>query len=186
MQIVLHFVDTLHLSLSLLKSALWGTNQHELGALQQEFGIRLATSLEAFGATWQLARGERPDRGKEGARIQRVTERLVRVSHLPTHPSLRASVSSSTALSLLDYIPMVVKKPLQGLRVFVRKALALKHGAPEVVFNLPTSSMLDPLDRNFVSMLRLWILAWNDDTFSPFISVQNLKDVPYRHDLTSP
>ena len=173
--IVLHFVRTFRLNLSLLKSALWGTNPQELLQVQKEFDIKVATTLEAFGATWQVNQKERPSTVKEEERVLKVKERCVRISHLPVHACMRASVLSSTALSLLDYMSLTVKKPLQGLRSYVRKALSMRHGAPEIVYNMPTTSMLDPLDRNFLSMLRLWVLASNDPTFCHFINPQTLK-----------
>ena len=121
-----------------------------------------------------------PWKVREEACAKKVAERLVRISHLPTHVALRAAVCSSTALSLLDYAPSTVKKPLQGLRAYVRRAISMKHGAPEIIYNLPTTSMLDPIDRNFLSLLTLWTLAWNDPMFSAHVTVENLKESPGR------
>ena len=165
LEVVLDFVHSLHLSLSIAKSALWGTDQDGLEQLKSFSGIKPTSHLEAFGASWQLREGRGYVYRKEHARMLRVRERLLRVKHLPAHPSVRAAVASTTALSPLDYISVPVKGPLHSLRTHVRAAIGARHGAPEIVYNLPTSGLLDPVDRGLVSLLRLWINAYNTPEF---------------------
>ena len=165
LEVVIDFVHTFCLSLSIMKSVLWGTDHDGLKQLEDAFGIQLVHTLEAFGATWQLRQNSNTEYKKEGNRILKVRERLLRVQHLPAHPSIRAMVTSSTALSPLDYLSLPNKKPLHSLRMQVRAAIGVKHGAPEIAFNLPTSAMLDPVDRGFISLLRVWIHAYNIPTY---------------------
>ena len=165
LEIVVDFVRTFRLSLSLMKSALWGNDWAGLRALEATYGISPVHSLEALGATWQLTPRHKMEYIKEDARIRRVCERLLRISHLPAHVNVKAQVTSSTALAILDFLATSLKRHLQPLRHLVRKALNMKHGAPELVYNLPVSGMLDPMDRGYLSLLRMWIQAYNVPQF---------------------
>ena len=165
LDVVLDFIAVFRLSLSIMKSALWGTDHHGLKCLESTHGIKPVHVVEAFGATWQLKRGESVVFKKEEERISRVRERLLRVQHLPTHPYIRALVTSSTALSPLDYVSLPGKKMLHSLRSHVRAAIGGRHGAPEIIFNMPTTTLLDPVDRGMLSLLRLWIQAYNVPTY---------------------
>ena len=165
LDVVMDFVRTLHLSLSVIKSALWGTDHDGLKQLEAFSGIQPTHKLEAFGASWQLRPGKGMEYKKEQGKLQKVRERLLRVRHLPAHPHIRAMVTSTTALSPLDYVSVPCKSPLHSLRTHVRAAIGSKHGAPEIVYNLPSSTLLDPVDRGFLSLLRIWVDAFNVPEF---------------------
>ena len=169
LDIVMDFIHAFRLSLSRMKSSLWGTDWVGLQELEATYGIKPVHTLEALGATWQL----KPIKGvvyhKEESRLVKVRERLLRISHLPAHVTLKALVTSSTALSILDYLATPQKKHMHCLRKMVRKAIAIQHGAPEIVCNMPCTSMLDPMDRGFLTLLRLLVHAYNMPQFQDYL-----------------
>ena len=160
--IVRQFVDAFALSLSTLKSCMWGSESAKLQELSDEFHIPVTQQLEALGATWQLAAKGNCTYAKERDKIATIKQRLERVVHLPSPLHLRALVISSTCLSMLDYLPPPVPKLIHELKAPIRRALKAPFGAPEIILNVVTSSSLDPFDRAVTSLLRLWAHAAND------------------------
>ena len=153
---------------------MWGTDAERLQGISQETGIPMAKALVALGSTWQLDSKKTPTFGKETQRIDVCKERLRRVSFLPAHPAIRAAVAASTCLSLLDFLAPPTKKPFHNLRQSVMKVGSLLHGAPEMVFNIPTSGLLDPLERSMLSLLRLWAGVAIHPTCAQVLSPPNL------------
>ena len=178
--ILMDFVRVFRLCLSSLKSALWGTFPLSLQSLSAQTSIAVVDSLEALGATWNLTKKAGLPTPKEERRADKVRERLLRICHLPAHPALRSSVVSSTALSLIDYLSPPNKQVMHSLRPMVRKAIGHMYGAPEIVFNATVSSLLDPVDRGFLTLLRLWVVAAADPGLVGLLESPLLRSSPGR------
>ena len=117
MLIVVQFVRVFCLSLSVLKfAAFWGIVPAALAPLQQEFGIPCTISLEALVATWHMINKAALPCAKQDqeSRADKVRGRLLRVCHLPAHPALRASVVSTAALSIVDYLSPPSKRVMHA------------------------------------------------------------------------
>ena len=156
-RLILQFVHTFCLTLSHLKTVLWGTNQHELEEVAGEFGLTHSKSISALGGEWSLGKGApKPTCDKELARIDRLKERLLRASHLPLHPCIKASLASVSALSLLDFLNPPSLQVCVPLRHMVRKVVSQPHGAPEIIFNIYIKGCMDPLERSLLAHVRLW------------------------------
>ena len=89
--ILLDLIRVFRLSLSVLKSALWGSNPQALQPLHDQTSIVVVATLEAPGATWHLTKKAGLPTPKEERRAEKVRERLLRICHLPAHPALRSS-----------------------------------------------------------------------------------------------
>ena len=169
--VVLQFIDAYHLSLAIAKSGLWGTDPQGLRALSDESGIPIVTQVTALGGQWQVHKGVKPDYTNDRDRVRQAEERLMRVSHLPTHTAIRAQAVSVACLPKIDFLPAPVPKFYQPIRARVRKALGLTSGAPEIIYNIPTSAVLDPPDRLFLSLFRLWFFAVRLPLFRVFLDL---------------
>ena len=155
--LVLEFVSSFHLTLSYLKTVLWGTEQGDLDDLAKEFGFEHVQIITALGGDWAVGRhAPKPSYKKEVARIDRLKDRLLRAAHLPLHPCAKASLASVSALSLLDFLNPPSLQACVPLRYMVRKVVSQPFGAPEIIFNIYIKGCLDPLLRSLLAHLRLW------------------------------
>ena len=173
--VIVDFVHTLALSLSVLKSCLWGTEESDLAGLSQEFGIPKANKLYALGATWPISDCE-PGYLKEKAKIALIKERLDRVAHLPSPIHLKAQVISTTCLSIVDYLAPPVPSLFTSLRASVRRALKISFGAPEIVMNAVINNTLDPWWRAVLSIMRIWAYAASSKDMKPVLESMRLRD----------
>ena len=138
--IVCDFVHTFCLSLAKLKSSLWGCDRAALESVSVPSEIPVAAQIKALGVTWQVQRSAKITYDVEMEALEKIKQRLMRVRHMPSHPSLKAMVTSSTCLSILDHLAPPERALITPLRAFVRRAVGALFGAPEIVYCLPSAS----------------------------------------------
>ena len=172
-RVVQSYTHTLCLQLSTAKSGLWGTRPHHLAELSEESGMPIVTTITALGGQWQVTKGPKPPFQIDQARVKAVEERLMRVSHLPSHPTIRAQAVGVACLPKIDYLPAPCPAMYKPLRAKVRKAIGHTTGAPEVVYNIPTNAVLDPPDRLFLGLLRLWYYCARLPQFRDFLGMRS-------------
>ena len=172
-RIIHAYTQTLCLQLSAAKSGLWSTRPQQLVELSQESGIPIVTTITALGGQWQVSKGPKPSFTSDSARVKVTEERLMRVSHLPSHPTMRAKAVGVACLPKIDYLPAPSPPLYKPLRAKVRKAIGQTTGAPEVVYNIPTNAVLDPPDRVFLGLLRLWYYCSRLSHFNEFLALRN-------------
>ena len=127
---VLFFAESFSLTLSGDKSVIWGTEELELQNIAREQGFTYARQVTALGAEWATHPKPVMKFTKEHARLAKLRDRLLRMSHLPASLSLKLQTLSVGILSLLDFIGFPDAKELSGgLRAQIRSALGLSGGA---------------------------------------------------------
>ena len=157
---VKQFEATFRLSISPQKCKLWGTDEVGLWNLSERTGFPVEKCVKILGANWNLGRRDAED-SLEDDRVQKSLYRLTRLRHISASLTLKASVISVGALSLLDYVGGETGKWARSLRGPIKVALDLAPGAPEIVYNVLVSSTLDPMLRWILSLLRLWHATWS-------------------------
>ena len=150
------FSDTFALGISDEKTVLWGTEEATLRDCAQEWGYSYTNAPSLLGADWPTSSKARAPHVKELKRLDKAKERLIRLRHLPSHVSIKASALVCGILSLLSYVNVPSVLPFFALRSYVRAALGISGGSPEVVFRILTSTPLDPVEAWTLANLRLW------------------------------
>ena len=97
--------------------------------------------------------------GREAKRLATAKERVTQVSRLDIHIVKRAHLVATACLALLDYMNPPDMRCVIRVRAFVRKALSMLIGAPEVVFWATIPSPLHPMTRAAMSLFRLWTVT---------------------------
>ena len=135
---VLFFPESFSLSLSGDKSVIWGTEESQPQSIAREHGFVYARQVVALGAEWATHPKPVMSFTKEHARLAKLRDRLLRMSHLPASLSLKLQTLSVGVLSLLELVGFPDAKELSGgLRAQIRAALGNSGGAPEIVFFHP-------------------------------------------------
>ena len=173
MNVISQFTHVFHLVLASAKSGLWGSKPTHLVDLSNRTGIPIVTSITALGGQWQVARSPVPTFDMDRERVRLVEERLMRVPHLPAHPSVRAQATCVACLPKIDYLPAPAANIYTPLRAKVRRAIGLTSGAPEIIYNIPSGAVLDPPERLFLGLLRLWFFCVRLPRFESFLRLRN-------------
>ena len=148
---------TFSLILSRDKTILWGTEESDLMGIAAEHNFSYSRQISALGAQWACHPTPCMYHQKEHARLQRMRDRLSRLSHLPAALHLKIQVLSVGVLCLMDCIGFPDAKDISGgLRAQIRAALGTSGGAPEVLFFLLRKLPVDPVFRWSLSALKLW------------------------------
>ena len=161
LSILRDFESTFFLNISDEKSYLWGNQVEALAYLSDKWGIPLRDHVSCLGADWPTIPSSVPAYSKEEGRRKEAVKRLIRLSHLPASLPNKLAVVSIGCMSLLTYMPTFDHKAYTDLRKYVRRAIGVQVGAPEVILYTLTERVVDPMCVWFMSMFKLWHLCAN-------------------------
>ena len=106
MQMLWQYVDSLKLTLSALKSHVWGTHTERLRQLAVLWNVEYRSKLATLGTEWALKRHSAPSCDKELGRVREAKERLRRMQHLPSGVLTKMDAIVIGVNSLVAYSPL--------------------------------------------------------------------------------
>ena len=157
--IVAQYTQDFSVLLSPQKTAIWGSELTECQEASERLGLVCQKTADSMGAEWDLGHkgaDARPGYAKERMRFQNAKDRLARMAHLPLRHRIKGNALVAGVFSLISYVPAVDVQIVKSLRGAVRTALGQRFGAPEALFTLTHTSVLDPYFVWLICLIRLW------------------------------
>ena len=119
--------------------------------------------LTQIAAEWVLHEIDESSYAKEHKRIAECTIRLDRLAHLPAPMHVKAQTIVTGCTSLLAHSVSPLRKALNGVPLKVKRALSQVYAAPEVLYNILSSSTLDLMVTWSLTILRTFHFARKSD-----------------------
>ena len=101
-KIILEFQADFEVSVAKNKCELWGSEDHLLAPLSEEWGIPMTDAIHALGTEWPLRRAT-PTYEKETQRLNQAKVRLGRLQHVAAPFLSKCQAVSAGCLALTDY-----------------------------------------------------------------------------------